>query len=151
MNSNRIYMHKALSVLAIVSVLFGIYVLVKGQSLKGSTLTDHNENKQNDRMVKLDPPCSSLSGTVLDVTGQLVAVQGVDSPCTIRLVYVNGDLPTGLVPGKKVIMQGEFKNGLINTGNITIIEGSPWTLPATPPHPLGLIEHMIFFIAYWLL
>ena len=129
MNSNRIYMHKALSVLAIVAALFGIYVLAKPQSLTGSALADRDEKKRTERLAKLDLPCSSVSGTVLDVTGQIVAVQEADSPCTISLVYVNGDLPTGLAPGKTVIMSGEFKKGLFITDNITITGVTPGTAP----------------------
>lgn len=144
-------MHKALSVLAIVTVLFGIYVLAKVQSLTGSALADHDEKKQNERLAKLDPPCRSVSGTVLNVTGQFFAVQGAESPCTISLVYVNGDLPTGLAPGRTVIMYGELKEGLFNADNITITGGTPCTAPDTPSQPLGLIDQMIFFMAYRLL
>jgi hypothetical protein len=83
-------MFKTLCVLPIVAVLFGIYVLAKPQSLTDSALTDRDEKKQSERLAKLDPPCSSVNGTVLDVTGQIVAVQEADSPCTISLIYVNG-------------------------------------------------------------
>ncbi len=38
-------MHKALCVLAIATVLFGIYVLAKVQSLTDSALADHNNKK----------------------------------------------------------------------------------------------------------
>lgn len=156
MNSNRIYMHKALSVLAIVTVLFGIYLLAKARSLTGSALADHDEGKQdeekqNKRLAKLDPSCSSVSGTVLDVEGQFVAVQEADSPCTISLAYVKGSLPTVLAPGKTVIMRGEFNKGLFNTDNVTITGGTPWTALDTPPQPVGMIDHIIFFIAYGLL
>ena len=143
-------MYKALSVLAIATVLFGIHVLVKAQSLKGSALVGRDEKKQNERLAKLDPACRSVSGTVLDVTGQIVAVQGANSPRTISLVYVNGDLPTALAPGKTVIMCGEFKKGLFVTDNITITGGIPGAAPDTSPQPLGLFDHMIFFISYWL-
>lgn len=143
-------MYKALSVLAIVTVLFGIYVLSKVQSLTSSALADHDEKKQNECFAKLDPPCRSVSGTVLDVTGQIVAVQRSDSPFTISLVYVNGDIPTGLTPGKTVIMSGEFKNGFFITDNITITQSTPEAASDTSPQPLGLVDRMIFFIAlFW--
>ncbi len=103
MNSNRIYMLKTLCALTIVTVLFGIYVLAKVQSLTGSALADHDEKKQNERLVKLDPPCRSVSGTVLNVTGQFFAVQAAESPCTISLVYANGDFPQGLRPAKPLL------------------------------------------------
>jgi hypothetical protein len=152
MNSNGIYMSKALSIciLIILAALFGIYVLAKPQGLTGSALTGCDEKKQNERLAKLDPPCSSMSGTVLDVTGQIVAVQGANSPCTISLVYVNGDLPIALAPGKTVMMRGEFKKGLFVTDNITLTGGTPGAAPDTSPQPLGLFDHMIFFISYWL-
>jgi len=151
MNSNRIYMLKTLCTLAIVAALFGIYVLAKPQGLTGSALADRDGKKRTERLAKLDLPCSSVSGTVLDVKGQFIVVQGADSPCTISLVYVNGDLPTGLAPGKTVIMSGEFKKGLFVTDNITITGGTPGTAPDTSSQPLGLIDRVIFFITYWLL
>ena len=151
MNSNRIYMLKTLCALTIVAALFGIYVLAKVQSLTGSALADRDGKKQNECLAKLDTPCRSVSGTVLNVIGQIVAVQRADSPFTISLVYINGDIPTGLVAGKTVIMNGEFKNGLCVTDNITITEGTPRAVPETSPQPLGLVDRMIFFITYWLL
>jgi cytochrome c-type biogenesis protein CcmE len=144
-------MFKTLCILAILVTLFGIYVLAEPQSLTGLALTERDEKKQIGRLAKLDPPSSSVSGTILDVTGQTVAVQAADNPWTICLVYVNGDLPTGLVPGKTVIMRGEFKKGLFVTDNITITGVTPGTAPNTSPQPLGLIDHMIFFRTYWLL
>ncbi len=143
-------MHKALSVLAIVTVLFGIYVLAKVQSLTGSALADRDGKKQNERLAKLDPPCRSVSGTVLNVTGQFFAVQAAEGPRTISLVYANGDLPAGLAPGKTVIMSGEFKKGLFVMDNITITGVTPGTAPDTSPQPLGLVDRVIFFITYWL-
>jgi len=143
-------MYKALSVLAIVTVLFGIYVLAKPQSLTCSALADRDEKKQNECLAKLDTPCRSVSGTVLNVTGQIVAVQRADSPCTISLVYVNGDLPAGLAPGKTVIINGELKKGLFVTDYITITGVTPGTTPDTSSQPLGLFDRMIFFISYWL-
>jgi hypothetical protein len=83
---------------------------------------------------------------VLNVIGQLIAVQGADSPWTISVVHVNGDLPTGLAPGKTVIIRGDLKKGLFDTDHITITGGTPWASPVTPPRTLGPIKHMIFFI-----
>lgn len=143
-------MHKALSVLAIVTVLFGIYALTNVQSVTSSALADHDEKKQNECFAKLDPPCLLVSGTVLDVIGQIVAVQRADSPFTINLVYVNGDVPIGLAAGKTVIMSGEFKKGLFITDNITITGVTPGTTPDTSSQHLGLFDRMIFFISYWL-
>jgi hypothetical protein len=89
-----------------------------------------------------------MSDTVLDVTGPFIAVQGANSPCTISLVYVNGDLPTGLAAGKTVMMRSEFKKGLFNADDITITGGTPWAAPNTPPQSRGLIDSVIFFRAY---
>ncbi len=150
MNSNRIYKFNTLCVLAIVSVLFGIYVVSKQQSLMGSALTDHDEKKQNESLAKLSLPRSQVSGTVLDVTGQIIFVQGDGSPSTISLVYVNGGFPAGLAAGKTVIMSGEFKKGLFITDNITITGVTLGTTPDTSSQHLGLFDRMIFFISYWL-
>jgi hypothetical protein len=136
-------------ILGILATLLGVYVLVNVHSLEDSALSDRVEKKQDERLAKLSLPCSEVSGTVLDVTEKLVTVQGV-SPCTISLVYVNGDIPTGLTPGKIVIMRGEFKKGLFVTDNITLTGVSLETIPETSPQPLGLVDRMIFFIAYWL-
>jgi cytochrome c-type biogenesis protein CcmE len=149
MNSNRIFMFSTLCALAIVVVLIGIYALTNVQSLTSSALTDHGEKKQNERLAKLSLPRSQVSGTVLDVAGQTVAVQEAGNPCTISFVYVNGNFPAGLAPGKTVIMNGEFKNGLFDTDNITITESTPGTPPDTSPKPIGLVDRMIFFITYW--
>ena len=150
MNSNRIYMLKTLCALTIVAALFGIYVLAKPQGLTGSALADRDGKKRIERLAKLDLPCSSVSGTVLNVTGQFFAVQAAESPCTISLVYVNGDLPAGLAPGKTVIINGELKKGLFVTDYITITGSTPGAAPDTSPQPLGLFDYMIFFISYWL-
>jgi cytochrome c-type biogenesis protein CcmE len=138
-------------ILAILAALFGIYVLAEVPRLTGSALAGHDEEEQTESLAKLDSSCSSVSGTVLNVIGQFVAVQEVDSPYTISFVYVKGNLPIGLAPGKTVIMHGELKEGLFNTDNITITGGTPCTAPDTPSQPLGLIGHVIFFIACWLL
>ena len=150
MNSNRIYVRRGLYILASMAFLFGIYILFKAQSPTGSVLVEGDENEEHSRLAKLDPPSSSASGTVLGVTGQLVAVQRT-TPRTISLVYVNGDLPIGLAAGKTVNVRGELKNGLIYTDNITITGDILWAAPFTAPQPLGLIDHVIFFIAYMLL
>jgi hypothetical protein len=152
MNSNRVYMHKALFVPAIVTALLGIYVLAETQILTSFTLSDHVEGKQNEGLARIDLSCSTVSGTVLDAQGQFVVVQEADSPCTIiSFAYVKGNLPTGLAPGKTVIIHGEFKEGLFNGDNITITGGTLWSPPNIPSQPLGLIDHMIFFMAYRLL
>ena len=144
-------MHKALYVPAIIAVLFSIYVLAKWQNLTSLALVAYDEKKQIGRFTKLDRPYTSMSATVLNVTGQFLAVQEVDSPCTISLVYAKGNLPTGLTPGKTVMIQGKFNNGLFKTDNVTITGGTPSIALDTPSQPVGMIDHIIFFIAYGLL
>jgi hypothetical protein len=144
MNSNRISMHQILFVLAIVTFIFGIYVLSKWYPPKGSVLLYDYEKEDHERLGKVASRSCSASGTVLDVTGQLVTVQGT-SPCRINFVYIKGDLPAGLAPGKTVDVRGQFKNGLIYTDHIPITGGTPWASPVTPPQSRGLIDSVIFF------
>jgi hypothetical protein len=143
-------MHKILYVLAIVTFIFSICVLSKGYPLKGSEFIYDHEKEEHEHFGKIVPQFCSASGTVLDVTGQLVTVQET-SPCRINFVYIKGDLPVGLAPGKTVDVRGKFKNGLINTDHILITGDTPWTSPVTRPPTLGLIDSVIFFIAYKLL
>jgi cytochrome c-type biogenesis protein CcmE len=125
-------------------------MLAKAWNLTTSVLGEHDQKKRNEHLAKLEFPCIAVRGTVLDVTGQFVAVQDVDNPCSISLVYVKGKLPTGLTPGKTVMMHGKFKKGIFNTENITITEKTPWVALETPPQPVGMIDRIIFFIAYCL-
>lgn len=150
MNSNQIYACRGLYILASMAFLFGIYILFMTPGLTGSALVEGDKNGEHSRLVKLDLPSSSASGTVLSVIGQLVIVQGM-TPRTISLVYVNRSLPVELASGKTVNVRGEFKNGLIYMDNITITGDILWAVPFTAPQPLGLIDHVIFFIAYMLL
>lgn len=144
MKSNRIYIHKALYVFAIVIFIFSIYVLSKGSPLKGLALLYDYEKEDHERLGKIAPQSCSASGTVLDVTGQLVTVQGT-SPSKINFVYIKGDLPAGPAPGKTVDVRGQFKNGLIYTDHIPITGDTPWASPVTAPQSRGLIDSVIFF------
>lgn len=148
MNTNRICPRKALYVLVIVIFIFGIYVLPKAQSPMSSVLVD-DEKEEHKPLGQLVPLACSASGTVLDITGQVVAVQGT-SPYTIDFVYIKGGLPPGLAPGKTVDVRGKLKNGLIYTDHIPITGGTPWTSPVTPPQR-GLLDSVIFYMAYELL
>jgi len=150
MNSNQIYVRRGLYILASMVFLSGIYILFMTPGPTSSTLVEGDKNKEHSCLVKLDLPSSPVSGTVLSVTGQLVAVQGI-IPHTISLVYVNTALPEGLVPGNTVNVNGEFKKDPIFTDNITITGEILRAAPFTAPQSLGLIDHVIFFIAYILL
>jgi phospholipase C len=145
MTLNQIYRRKVLYVLATVALLFSIYMLSKARIPMGSALLEENEKEEHERQGKHDPPPNSASGTVLDVTGNLVAIQG-EIHRTIRLAYINGNLPAGLVPGITVHVSGEFEKGLIYADKISLTGGTPWPAPTTPPQPSGQIDHIIFLI-----
>jgi phospholipase C len=84
-------------------------------------------------------------GTVLDVTGHLVAVQAAPDN-TIRTVYVPGSIPAAVAPGKTVIARGTFKQGLIHGQQIEVTGGEAWP-PPRPLHPgTRPIEHILFVI-----
>jgi phospholipase C len=91
------------------------------------------------------PPTNAVVGTVLDVTGHLIAVQATDNR-TIHTVFLPGDLPPDLAPGKSVEAQGQFQKGLIVASSVRITGGTAWPGPTTPPQPTGRIDHVLFLI-----
>jgi phospholipase C len=145
MKLNQVYRGKVLYFLAIVALLSGIYGLSKAQSTTGTDLQEEF-NKEEDERYRLESLTDRpVRGTVLDVTGNLVAIQR-EIHHTILLAYVNENLPAELVPGIEVDVSGKFKNGLIYADEITVIGGTPWPAPTTPPQPSGQIDHIIFLI-----
>jgi phospholipase C len=88
---------------------------------------------------------SVIAGTILDVTGNLVAVQDRDHQ-TIRMVSVSDTQLTGLVPGKIVTVRGVISGGLVVATNMKITGGNPWPEPSTPSQPSGHIDHILFLI-----
>ncbi len=84
-------------------------------------------------------------GTVLDVNGRIVAMQG-GLAATIFTVYASGGLPAGLVPGVEASAEGRFDNGLLRADRIQVVGGTPWPAPSTPAQPLGRIDHIIMVI-----
>lgn len=88
---------------------------------------------------------AAITGTIVDVTGNLVAVRDGDNQ-TIRVVSVSDTQLTGLVPGKTVEADGTASGGLIIAGNIKITGGSPWPETSTPSEPSGQINHILFLI-----
>ncbi len=149
MDLSQVYRRKVLYVLAIVALLFGIYVLWEVRSPTGTptdtALLKEFKKELGERFRWESLTDRPVRGTVLDVTGNLVAIQRKIPP-TIRLAYVNGNLPAGLVPGIKADVSGEFKNGLIHADKIIVTGGTAWPVPTTPPQPSGRIDHIIFLI-----
>jgi len=86
-----------------------------------------------------------IIGTIVDITGNLVAVQEGDD-YTIRVVSVPDAHLTGLAPGKIVEAHGFVSGGLFLADEIKITGGSPWPEPSTPLQPSGQIDHILFLI-----
>jgi phospholipase C len=92
------------------------------------------------------PNLSTLvEGTVLDVTGQLVAVQATKDH-TIRLVRLSGAVPPEIAPGKTVAVRGQLRRGLITQPTLRVTGGAAWPTPTTSPQPAGRIDHILFLI-----
>jgi len=87
----------------------------------------------------------TIQGTVLDVTGNLVAVQK-DPHGTIYTAYFTKTLPAAVKPGVKVFLNGKISSGLIYGDDIRVIDGTAWPATITPPQPTGRIDHIIFLI-----
>lgn len=88
---------------------------------------------------------NALAGTVLDVTGHLIAIQVADGR-TIRMVYLPGALPAGLTPGMTVIATGRPLQGAWRADSLQVTGGVAWPAPTTPPQPANRIEHILFLI-----
>ena len=88
---------------------------------------------------------AAITGTIVDVTGNHVAVRDEDAQ-TIRVVSVSDTQLAGLVPGKTVEADGTAGKGLITASKIAITGGSPWPEPSTPSQPSGRIDHILFLI-----
>jgi phospholipase C len=88
---------------------------------------------------------NNIRGTVVDVTGNLVAVREFIDP-TIWTVNISGRLPAGIAPGKTVSVRGRFGNGLINAKTIKITGGKTWPVVKAASEPTRQIEHILFLI-----
>jgi phospholipase C len=84
-----------------------------------------------------------VQGTVLNVTGGIVAVQAPNM--TIATVYVPGG-HAGVRPGQTVQVTGTLRNGLIWAKRMRLTGGHPWPAPTTPVQPTHQIRHVIFVI-----
>ncbi|HEX3044723.1 MAG TPA: alkaline phosphatase family protein [Bacillota bacterium] len=87
----------------------------------------------------------NVQGTVVDVTGNLVAVREPINP-TIWTVKISGQLPPGIEPGKTVTVCGKFMNGFIQAKSIQVIGGKTWPVTKVIAEPAMQIEHILFLI-----
>jgi phospholipase C len=142
----------------IILVLFGVLTIAlllcaipwAGQVLiqhSGKQVEDEEENEDPSYLVGkniLDGK-NRIQGTVLDVTGNLIAVREGINP-TIWTVYSSNDQLQKVSPGQEVFVNGHFSNGVIQAKLIKVIGGNPWPpkqklLKSTPN-----IEHILFLI-----
>ncbi len=97
------------------------------------------------RQQRAAPPPGVVVGTVVDITGHLVAVQE-DSSKTIRVAQTAGGVPPGVAPGMAVQVAGHQRRGLIEEAAITVTGGHAWP-PAKSHKPAsGKVEHILFVI-----
>ena len=90
-------------------------------------------------------PPNTFAGTIVDVTGHMVAVQD-ESDNTIRVAHVSGAVPPGLAPGRTVEVSGLTRNGVIREPRFEALSGAPWPAPTTRSQPSGRIDHVLFII-----
>ena len=88
---------------------------------------------------------TTVIGTVLDVTGKLVAVQKA-SEGTIFTAYFPGVIPKNVKPGVTGSVTGKLSNGLIYTDTIKVTGGNAWPASTTAIQPSGQIDHVVFLI-----
>lgn len=86
-----------------------------------------------------------LNGTVLNVTGHLIALQGKNDP-TIRVAYVPGQVAPSVVPGVNLSVVGELSGGLIRASAVQVCGGTPWPTRTIFIPPAGHIDHIIFVV-----
>ena len=90
-------------------------------------------------------PSNIADGTVIDITGNLVAVQRGDNR-TIRVVELKSGVPADVQPGVTVHAEGEVSGSVIEAQTIQVTGGTPWPDPSTPTQPSHEIDHVIFLI-----
>ncbi|WCK52597.1 alkaline phosphatase family protein [Aneurinibacillus sp. Ricciae_BoGa-3] len=88
---------------------------------------------------------NDVSGTVVDVTGQLIAVQEPGN-MTVWTVYSSNAIPRNVQPGKTISVHGQFRNGLIYGNTIQITGGKAWPEPVKPAETTNGIQHILFLI-----
>ena len=123
-----------------------ILMLLLTLTVVSSAFAEQQRDKQHATQEKQkEAKTSVIAGTILDVTGNLVAVQDNDHQ-TIRVVSVSDTQLTGLVPGKTVEANGTASGGLVVASEINITGGSPWPEPSMPSQSSGRIDHILFLI-----
>jgi phospholipase C len=128
-----------ISIVKILLLLLGLVVI-------SSALGEQQQNIRSEIYgSQRDTKDGTITGTIVDVTGNLVAVRN-ENDKTIRVVLVSDMQLSGLVPGKTVEADGTASGGLIIVSNITITGGGPWSEPSTPSQPSGQIDHILFLI-----
>jgi phospholipase C len=88
---------------------------------------------------------TSVIGTVLDVTGNLIAVQKVSGD-TVFTVYYSAAIPNNVKPGVTASVTGKLSNGLIYADTIKVTGGNAWPATTTTIQPSGQIDHVVFLI-----
>jgi phospholipase C len=87
-----------------------------------------------------------VTGTVLNVTGGIVAVDADDgTDATVVTVYAPWG-ETSVRPGDEVRVVGHLTGGVVRASAIDVIGGAPWPASTTPPQPTGQIRHVLFVI-----
>jgi phospholipase C len=88
---------------------------------------------------------NDIRGTVVDMTGHLVSVQEPGN-FTIWTVYIPGDLPKDMLPGKVLSVHGKFEKGVIHAEKVEIEGGKAWPKETTSPQPTNRIDHILFLV-----
>jgi phospholipase C len=128
----------AIACVAIASAARGQTTAHAGRAAIAETRSDHST-------LAAHASLASVTGTVLDVTGHIIAVHERVSR-TIRTIYVPDQVPKHIQPGIVLAASGEFKAGVVHASELRVIENSPWPEPTTPQQPAGRIDHIIFLI-----
>jgi len=118
---------------------------IQGQTAAQAGHETRAGTRSGDTPVRMQAPSTSVAGTVLDVTGHMIAVHEASSR-TIRTLCVAGEVPKHVQPGIVLAAAGELQGGLVYARELRVVENSPWPEPTTPQQPTGRIDHIIFLI-----
>ncbi len=151
MTIGRVRTRKVLYLLTVVALLLCIYHL-SGYHYKNKRVSDGWTPEANSKASDLEAKDrwetsrpKTVEGTVLDITGPLVAIFGSVGH-VIRVAYGTRNLPSDLMPGKTVKASGQFEKGLLYANDIKVTGGTAWRPPTTLSAPSGQIEHILFLI-----
>jgi phospholipase C len=86
-----------------------------------------------------------IRGSVVDVTGDLVAVQERRS---LTIFVVDLPFPRQADPeaGDQVAVRGRVVRGIVEPTSFRVVERSPWPAPSTPAQEPGRIDHVLFLV-----